>query len=781
MKAVTSIILTGMLLTFLLPAHAGADEHGATDMPAPPDPNTAYRIDGAGSSFPFPLIDKWRVEIGNEYPNFKLNYQSTGSGGGIKDHIESTISFAGTDTPLTKNEFMEVGPTLHIPEAIGAVSIVYNLPGQESVLKLTGQTAADIFAGKITAWNDQAIADINPGLDLPDEDILIIHRSDGSGTTMIFTKWLSEASSSWSADVGAGKSVQWPVGAGAIGSEGVTETVLTTPYSIGYVSLAYVIQTGMTSAAVENGDGTNFVIPELETIASAAESLEQKSIPPAQGWWNNVDLLNAPGYDSYPIASLTYLLVYEDVTDAVESRSGAEGLVWMIHWMITHGQIHAPELGFVPLPDEIVEIAKNGLGRIRYDGNLVWDYNPVRDTVSGREVRIDAAGASFAFPLMDLWRVKYAESHPNISLNYQSIGSGGGVKQHIEKTIDFAASDAPLRDSEYGRASGTITIPEMIGAVSITYNVPGIPDGLKLTAKAVCNMYLGKITEWNDPEIAGSNPGLDLPDEDVLIAQRSDGSGTTFAFTGYLAKTCPEWDERVGAGKSVQWPVGRGAPGNEGVAGIIKSTEGAIGYITLAYAFQEEMHTAAVQNGDGTNFVMPTLASASAASEGAAPGLPEAHESWRGVDLLAAPGENSYPITTFSYILLHPTLDGSVKDYDHAREVGSLIAWIITDGQKYNADLLYVPISVPVTNIGLEGLSRVTYQGQPIYDGPTNIGEISDDPEAPEAGGSEPRTEAKIPSWVKDVFAFYMDGNLSDDELIPVLQYLIQEGIIRLE
>ena len=200
-------------------------------------------------------------------------------------------------------------------------------------------------------------------------------------------------------------------------------------------------------------------------------------------------------------------------------------------------------------------------------------------------VRIDAAGASFAFPLMDLWRVKYAEINPHIELNYQSIGSGGGVKQHIEKTVNFAASDAPLRDSEYELAPGSITIPEMIGAISLAYNLPGVDAGLKLTEEALCGIYLGEITEWNDPRITEHNPGVSLPEKNVFVAQRSDGSGTTFAFTSYLTKVCPEWEEEVGAGKSVQWRTGFGAPGNEGVAALVKTNEGAIGYITLAYAF----------------------------------------------------------------------------------------------------------------------------------------------------------------------------------------------------
>lgn len=404
--------------------------------------------------------------------------------------------------------------------------------------------------------------------------------------------------------------------------------------------------------------------------------------------------------------------------------------------------------------------------------NMGWNY-PVAHADTGRELRIDGAGASFAFPMMDLWRVKYGELYPNVKFNYQSIGSGGGVKQHIERTVTFSASDAPLTGSEYEKAPGSVTIPAMIGAISIAYNVPSVPEsGLNLTAEALCGIFLGTITKWNDPAIADANPDLELPSKSIAVAHRSDGSGTTFAFTEYLSLVCPEWDERVGYGKSVPWPTGVGAAGNEGVAGIVKTTPNSIGYVTLAYAFQTDMTTAAIQNGDNTNFVLPSIQSASDASEGAARTLPKATESWHGVNLLAAPGENSYPITSFSYMILHSDLKGSAKDLEHAKAAIDLNAWMITDGQKYSPDLLYVPISTPVTNIGLEGLSTITYDGEPLYTGPISIGEATVEP-------FPPQQEKKIPSWLKQVFKFYVDDQITDDELINALQFLIQEEIIK--
>lgn len=328
---------------------------------------------------------------------------------------------------------------------------------------------------------------------------------------------------------------------------------------------------------------------------------------------------------------------------------------------------------------------------------------------------ITGAGATFPFPLIDLWRVKYNEEHPNINLNYQSIGSGGGIKQHTEKTVNFGATDAPMTEKEMAAAPNTLHIPEAIGGVTVAYNVPEIPQkGLKLTGQQVADIFLGKITKWNDPSIAANNPGLDLPDKDIFTVHRSDGSGTTFVFTEYLAMVSQEWHDVVGAGKSVPWPVGVGAAGNEGVAATVRSTPYSIGYVELAYAFQNNMSYAFVQNGDGTAFVEPTLDTISAAAAGAAPTLPAAHERWVGVSINNAPGPNSYPISSFTYLLVYENLDVATKSREQATETVNLIKWMITEGQKYSPQLLYVPIPQEVTKIGLDGLERITYGGQPL-------------------------------------------------------------------
>ena len=347
---------------------------------------------------------------------------------------------------------------------------------------------------------------------------------------------------------------------------------------------------------------------------------------------------------------------------------------------------------------------------------------PLAHAQSSDKIRIEGSGATFAFPLIDLWRVEYG-AISNVQLNYNSIGSGGGVTSHINKLGSFGATEAPLSEREQEAAPGTITIPAMIGAISVAYNVADIPGGLKLTEEALCGIFLEEITQWDDPRITGENPSLTLPSEDIVTVHRSDGSGTTFALTSYLSKICPAWDEQIGAAKSIPWPGGIGSPGNEGVAGSIRTTDNSIGYITLAYALQNDIPTAHIQNGDHTNFVAPSLDTASAASSSVAFRLPEAGESWFGVDLLATPGFDSYPITSFSYLIIHPELNESTDNEEHAKALVDMIAWMITDGQQLSPQLGYAPIADLVSNIGLRGLSEVTYDGVRIYDEGIAVGE----------------------------------------------------------
>src|SRR5215216_2288012 len=359
------------------------------------------------------------------------------------------------------------------------------------------------------------------------------------------------------------------------------------------------------------------------------------------------------------------------------------------------------------------------------------------------QITINGAGATFPFPLIDTWRVEYPNVNPNVNINYQSIGSGGGVKQFTERTVDFGASDAPLTESEtQALPAPAVHIPETIGSVVAAYNINGVPEkGLKLTGPVLADIFLGGITTWNYPRIQELNPDLTLPSENIVVAHRSDGSGTTFIWTSYLSAVSPEWSETVGAGKSVEWPVGLGAPGNEGVANTITSTPNSIGYVELAYALTTGMDYASIQNMEG-NFVEPSLdsiraavesgvqsgSSASATTSDNSTGttnatgtqnmtsieLPAGGESWENVSLLDAPGANSYPIASFSYFLLYQDLSTNINSMEKARALVDFIKWAITDGQQFADELSYVPLPDSVVQHNMQTLESLTFQGQPV-------------------------------------------------------------------
>src|SRR5215216_1098991 len=324
-------------------------------------------INGAGATFPFPLIDTWRVEYQTVKPDVNINYQSIGSGGGVKQFIEKTVDFGATDAPLTPEEIQQAPGAVHIPETIGSVVAAYNLPGVEG-LKLTGPILADIFLGKITKWNDPKIQSINSGVSLPGEDIVVVHRSDGSGTTFVWTDYLSNVSSTWDQQIGKGKSIQWPAGVGAPGNEGVANSINTTPNSIGYVELAYAITTGMKHASIQNQAG-NFIQGSLDST-KAAVAAAAPSLPAGDQPWSNVTMVNAPGADSYPIASFSYLIVYKELgtNPGLKDQNKAQNLVDFIDWAITDGQQFAPDLGYVPLPEQVVQLNKETLRGLTING-----------------------------------------------------------------------------------------------------------------------------------------------------------------------------------------------------------------------------------------------------------------------------------------------------------------------------------------------------------------------------------------------------------------------------
>ena len=336
------------------------------------------------------------------------------------------------------------------------------------------------------------------------------------------------------------------------------------------------------------------------------------------------------------------------------------------------------------------------------------------NSVNAQQVTINGAGATFPFPLIDTWRVEYQKVNPDVSLNYASIGSGGGIKQFTEKTVDFGATDAPLSSTEFQKAGNAVHIPETIGSVVISYNLPEVTTPLKLTGPVIADIFLGKITKWDDPKIKELNPDVTLPAEDIISAHRSDGSGTTFVFTDYLSKVSPEWNSTIGVGKSVQWPSGLGAPGNQGVAASIQGSPYSIGYVELAYALTTGMKFASIQNQEG-NFIAPSINSTMAAVNAAAPTLPEGSQPWNTVSITNAPGADSYPLSSFSYLLLYKELSTNPSiNEQKANALVEFVEWAITDGQQFAEPLGYVPLPQSVIDINEQTLKSLTFNGNPV-------------------------------------------------------------------
>ena len=325
------------------------------------------------------------------------------------------------------------------------------------------------------------------------------------------------------------------------------------------------------------------------------------------------------------------------------------------------------------------------------------------------QVKLTGAGSTFDYPIFSKWFDTYHKM-TGVEINYASIGSGGGIRQVTAGTVDFGASDAPLTQEQMdafkkGVGSEVVHIPIIIGGVAITYNLPSVGQGIKLDGAALADIYLGKITKWNDPRLVKLNPDKKLPNKAILVAHRSDGSGTTFIFTSYLTKVSPEWAKRVGNSTAVNWPVGLGAKGTEGVAGIIAQTEGSIGYVELAYAKQNNLPYCDLKNKSG-NFVGLSFNTVSDAAAGAAANMPK--------DLRAvitnADGKNSYPISGFSWVVIPK----DIKNRSHAEALVKFLKWAVTKGQEDATKLFYAPLPKPVQKLDLQKLNSITSNGKKL-------------------------------------------------------------------
>ena len=314
------------------------------------------------------------------------------------------------------------------------------------------------------------------------------------------------------------------------------------------------------------------------------------------------------------------------------------------------------------------------------------------------QTTLNGAGATFPYPMYSKWFSEYHKLHPEIQINYQSIGSGGGIRQVINGTVDFGASDGPMTDEMLKEAKTKILhMPTVLGADVPAYNIPGVTAELKFTPEALAGIFLGKITKWNDKAITSANSGVNLPDRDIIVVHRSDGSGTTYIWTDYLSKISPEWQSQVGKGTSVKWPIGLGGKGNEGVAGSIRQLQGSIGYVELIYAVQNNINYGSVKNTAG-NFVKASLDSVTAAAA-SAPKMPADFR----VSITNAPGKDAYPISSFTWLLIPE----QSKDAAKGKILADFLNWMVTDGQKMTTALSYAPLPESVVQKEKDAIKQV--------------------------------------------------------------------------
>lgn len=314
------------------------------------------------------------------------------------------------------------------------------------------------------------------------------------------------------------------------------------------------------------------------------------------------------------------------------------------------------------------------------------------------QTALNGAGATFPYPIYSKWFSEYHKLHSDVEINYQSIGSGGGIQQVTAGTVDFGASDMPMTDKQLQKAKTKIlNLPTVLGAVVPAYNIPGVSGEVKFTPEALAGIFLGKISKWNDKAITSVNPGINFPDKDIIVVHRSDGSGTSFIWTDYLSKISPEWKSQVGSDTSVKWPVGMGGKGNEGVAGFVRQLQGSIGYVELIYAIQNKIPYGSVRNSAGA-FIKASLETVTAAAA-SAPKMPADFR----VSITNSPGKDAYPISSFTWLLI----PAQSKDAAKGKILADFLNWMVTDGQKMTSALAYAPLPENVAAKEKEAIKQV--------------------------------------------------------------------------
>jgi phosphate transport system substrate-binding protein len=625
------------------------------------------------------MYSKWFDEYRSINPKVQFTYQPTGSGAGIHDVMLGTVDFGGTDGPLTRRQMLDFSAhrncdMLHFPTALGADVPVYNIPGVTQELNFTPDALAGIFLGTITKWDDPRIARFNRGVRLPKHDIVVIHRQDGSGTTYVWTDYLSKVSPEWKERVGKGISVNWPVGSGAKGNGGVVQQVARLPYSIAYAELTYAVQKSFLYGDVQNQSG-RFIRADFASVTAAAAAAAQ-SMPPDF----RVSITNAPGKDAYPISSFTWILMPSVIPDLAKRKA----LLEFLRWSLTKGQDYLQNLSYARLPEPVISEEEKAIDLAQ---------------AQGAPITLLGTGASFPAPLYQRWFSEYNKLHPEVQINFQSIGSGSaaGIRQFEQGLVDFAASDAAMTDEQMAMVKGgVVLLPVTAGAVVLAYNLPDGPKEMKLSREACAGIFLGKVTHWDDPLIVASNPGLKLPHAKITVIAKSDASGTTFVFTSHLSAISEAWKTGPGVGTAVNFPVGVAAKGTMGAAALIKRTPGAIGYVEYGYATHAGLLMASLENRAG-NFVRPDPTTGGNAL--AALKLSRDLRGW----LPDPPGKDAYPIVTYSWLLCRKKYD----DPRMAQVVRSVVEFGLNQ-QQYSVELGFLPLPADVVKAVNDALREIS-------------------------------------------------------------------------
>lgn len=608
---------------------------------------------------------------------------------------------AFTTTPV---EPPAEGRLLHFPIALRGVALAHSIEGVTE-LRLSGPALADIYLGRVTAWDDPTIAALNEGITLPNAAIVVVTRSDTGPLNELFTGYLAAVSEAWKAERGVTRSPDWPLGIAARSDEEVAGILQGNPMALAFLDAGSKALEGLEKVALKNKDGQFPTAGPASLEAAGAGAAA--AMPQAHEPWANVSALDERGPSTWPITGFIYAIAPQDLPTSI-SAAQAEGLLDVLTWSLDEAGPAVASAGQFAAPVPVTARVQPALPLLARDGASVATGQPVlfgstSEGSSGRATvweppdlsgtsPVRGAGATFPEPLLSHWTDRFEPTGATIS--YTGTGSGFGLNQMIEKTLDFGASDAPVAAADMHLVPDILHIPETLGGVAIIYHLPGVPE-LRLTGPVVASIYLGDITAWDDPAIAALNPGVALPPNTIAPVFRSDGSGTTYVFTDYLATVSPAWADQVGRTlQGLEFPAGTGAQYNDGVASAVQTQPYAIGYVEDRFGKVNNLYTAKIRNKAG-EFIAPGPAGVAKAAAQAGNILPEGSGVWEGVTLVDQAGSGTYPIASFTYLLVYRDLSkayGPQMDLGKAKALVSFLWWIIHQGQQDAPALHYAQL-----------------------------------------------------------------------------------------